>query len=41
MELAIQVQISNKVVYVSLCTNAIEEDMNPSVLHLPPAKNKY
>ena len=32
MEMATQVQILEKVVYISLCANALTKGMNPSIL---------
>ena len=39
MELAIQVQIQDEDVHISLCVNALGNGMNPSLL--PPATGKY
>ena len=37
MDLTGQIQILDKAVYVSLCTNTLEKGMNPSVLFLSPS----
>ena len=40
MELVTRVQILDKVVFILLCTNALEKGMNPFILPLTPIIDK-